>query len=115
MLKKLSLISILALSACASGDPHHKSGSTYVAPDYYSDYNCNQLKAERTRLGTKIEQMTESEATDTTEQVLTTAVMALAITKGYGYRKDKEDNTEFKRMTNQYEVLEQERIKKECF
>lgn len=105
---------MLGLSACASQSP--EKDPTYISPNYYNDYNCNQLKAEKKRVTTKLEQMAELEDnSDATGQVLNTALMAFAISRGYGVNTGNEENTAYKRLYNQYEVLEQTAIQKECF
>jgi hypothetical protein len=115
--KKLTLTVMvtIGLSACASSQSS-ESDSTYISPNHYQNYNCNQINAEKKRVNSKLEQMAElSESDDTTGQVLNTALMAFAISRGYGFKSGQDENTAYKRLYNQYEVLEQTAIQKECF
>lgn len=114
MRNKILIIAIMGLTACASNSP--EKDPTYISPNYYNDYNCKQLSAEKKRVSTKLEQMAEiEEGDDTTGQVLNTALMAFAISRGYGINSGNDENTAYKRLYNQYEVLEQTAIQKECF
>lgn len=62
------------------------------------------------RVSTKQEQAQTASATG---KVLDTALAAFAISQGYGYGS--EEDVAYKRLNNQYEVLEQTSIQKECF
>ena len=107
MFKKLSITALLILSACA-----HKpeSNPAYISPSHYSDYNCTQISAERNRISTKLDQAGQVNATG---QALDTALAAFAISQGYSFKRGGSEALE--RLKNQYEVLEQEAIQKECF
>lgn len=104
---------IVGMQGCAGGAG---SDPSYVSADYYQDYNCKQLSAEKKRVGMKLEQMaTVQEAEpDTTGQVLGAAITAFAIARGYSVRSNSDDDG-YRRLYNQYEVIEQTMIQKECF
>lgn len=97
---------IIGIAGCSTAP---ESDPAYVSPAQYSSYNCNQISAEMQRVSSKLEQMAEGQATG---QVLNTALAAFAISQGYGISSG--DNTAYRRLYNQYEVLEQEAIRKEC-
>ncbi len=110
----LTIITVLGLSACASKSP--ESDPTYISPNHYQNYNCKQLSAEKKRVNSKLEQMAKlNEGSDTTGQVLSTALAAFAVSRGYSFQSGQDENTAYKRLYNQYEVLEQTAIQKECF
>jgi hypothetical protein len=96
----------ILLSACATGP---ESDPAYVSPTQYQDYNCKQIRAEMKRISGKLEQASQS---DGTNQVLSAAVTAFAISRGYGFSDD--GNAPIKRLHNQYDVLEQTAIQKSC-
>ena len=100
------LVACFGLAACATSP---ESNPAYVSPTQYSDYNCKQLKLEMRRVSSGIEQKKTS---TTANKVLDTAITAFAISQGYGFTND--DDVEYERMQNQYRVLEQEIIRKEC-
>lgn len=96
----------LSLAGCANEpDP------SYVSPNLYQSYNCKQIKAERVRLSSKLNQASQ---TNQTGQVLDAAVNIFAISQGYGYSDENGREAEFRRLNNQYEVLDQTAIQKEC-
>lgn len=99
-----SIITLLILTGCAA-----ESDPNYVSPTFYDSYNCKQLKAEKIRLNSKIEQAGKSNQGN---QILNTALSAYAISQGSGYFGD--DYSELQRLQNQYDVLEQTVIQKEC-
>ena len=98
---------ILALTACgtttAANDP------AYIAPTQYDDYSCKQIRAEMRLVSSKIDQMN---TTDGTTQVLNTALSAFAISQGYGVNQV--DDTASRRLQNEYDVLQETSIKKNC-
>lgn len=97
---------IIGLSGCASSP---ESDPAYVSPNHYANYNCNQISAEMQRISGKLEQ---AEQANTTGQVLGTALAAYAISQGYGFAGG--DDSAYRRLRNQYDVLEQTSIQKEC-
>lgn len=97
---------IIGLAGCANSP---ESDPAYVSPNHYANYNCKQISAEMQRISSKLEQ---AEQANTTGQVLDTALAAFAISQGYGYSSG--DNSAYRRLHNQYEVLEQTSIQKEC-
>lgn len=101
---------IMGLAGCSTSP---ESDPSYISPNHYADYNCKQLSAEKQRVSTKIEQMTTGKS-DTADKVLDTALAAFAISQGYGFSSG-DDDVAYRRLYNQYEVLEQTAIEKECF
>ena len=109
-LKTLSIIFLLiTLSGCSSSP---ESDPAYVSPTQYLGYNCNQIGAEMKRVSAKIEQANETQGDKTAEMVLNTALSAYAISRGYGVGSS--DDSAYRRLINQYDVLEQTAIQKEC-
>jgi hypothetical protein len=102
----LSGVLIIGLAGCSTSP---ESDPAYVSPAHYSNYNCNQISAEMQRVSAKLEQMAEGQATG---QVLNTALAAYAISQGYGFSGG--NDTAYRRLYNQYDVLEQTSIQKEC-
>ncbi|MBI1328117.1 MAG: hypothetical protein GC136_10825 [Alphaproteobacteria bacterium] len=100
-------LSLLLLAACETAP---ESDPSYISPTHYQNYNCNQISAEMQRVSTKLEQAT---SVDSTNQMLGAAVAIFAISKGRGISGGGE-NVELKRLRNQYDVLEQTAIQKEC-
>lgn len=111
----LLLSSTFVITACAGS----QSNSAYVSSDHYSDYNCIQLKAEKKRISSKLEQMTEVDTeekeSNVTSEVLGAAIMGYAISQGYGFQSNEKSDVPFRRLQNQYDVLEQTLIEKQCF
>lgn len=100
------LTATVGLAGCTTTP---ESDPAYVAPLQYQDYNCKQVRAEMRRVSGKIEQAAQANQTG---QVLDAALTVFAISQGYGVSR--EDNPDYRRLQNQYEVLEQTAIKKEC-
>lgn len=103
----IALISAVALSSCTTAQ---ESDPAYVSSMQYQGYNCKQISAEMDRISKKIDQQTQN---DSTNQILGAAITALAISKGYSIDNNN-DNIELRRLKNQYSVLEQTSIQKEC-
>lgn len=101
------VLSLMMITGCASAP---ESDPAYVAPTHYANYNCNQISSEMQRISTKMEQAKQA---NTTGKVLDTALAAFAISQGYGYSSDNDD-VQYRRLVNQYDVLEQTAIQKEC-
>lgn len=99
---------LLSLSGCATAP---EADPSYVSPTHYQDYNCKQLKAELYRVSGKLEQASQANATG---QVLGTALAAFAISQGYAIYDDGNGDVEYRRLSNQYDVLEQTAIQKDC-
>lgn len=105
-IKLTSLASALLLMACNTAP---QTDPAYVSPNHYSDYNCNQISAEMRRVSSKMQQI---ERENQSGQVLDAALAAYAMSQGYGYSGG--DDTEHRRLVNQYDILEQTAIRKEC-
>ncbi len=101
-----STVLIIGLTGCATSP---ESDPAYISPTHYSNYNCNQISAEMQRVSGKIEQAKQA---NTTGKVLDTALAAFAISQGYGYEDS--NGSQYQRLVNQYDVLEQTAIQKEC-
>lgn len=108
-MKRLNIFSGILLLGIASCATSPESDPAYISPTHYSSYNCKQISAEMQRVSGKLEQ---AEQADAAGQVLGTALAAYAISQGYGYSGG--DNAPYRRLVNQYEVLEQTAIQKEC-
>ncbi len=106
----LSGLLIIGLAGCSTSP---ESDPAYISPNHYMDYNCKQLSAEKQRVSTKMKQMTTGK-NDTADKVMDTALAAFAISQGYGFSSG-DDDVAYRRLYNQYEVLEQTAIKKECY
>lgn len=106
----ISGIMIIGLVGCSTSP---ESNPDYISPTHYSNYNCKQIEAEKQRVSTKMEQMTTGK-NKTADKVLDTALAAFAISQGYGFSNGDND-VAYRRLYNQYEVLEQTAIEKECF
>ncbi len=101
---------ISLLSGCASSP---ESDPAYVSLTQYQNYNCNQISAEMQRVSAKLEQTSQR---DVTNKVIESAVTAYAFSQGAAVfaGNNSEDATATKRLRNQYDVLEQTAIQKEC-
>jgi hypothetical protein len=108
----LILTSCLILSACetpqASGPA---SDPAYVSEAQYSGYTCRQIHAEMNRVSRHLEAANQANGAN---QILGAAVAAFAISRGYGISGDDSGDVELRRFRNQYDVLEQLSIKKDC-
>lgn len=102
----ISVATVALVSSCASSP---ESDPAYVSPSHYSNYNCNQISAEMQRVSAKLDQ---AEQANSTGQLFETALAAYAISQGYGYGN--RDDAQYRRLVNQYDVLEQTSIQKEC-
>ena len=108
MTRLLPILLILGITGCATSP---ENDPAYISPTHYSNYNCKQISAEMQRVSGKMEQAKQA---NTTDQVLGTALAAYAVSQGYGFTTDDSADVEYRRLVNQYDVLEQTAIKKEC-
>lgn len=104
-------ILVLGAAACTTSP---ESDPAYISPTHYSSYDCRQLDAENKRVSTKLEHMADNRGNDTTGKLVDAAVAAFAISQGYGF-DDGDDDVAYRRLRNQYDVLEQTTIEKGCF
>lgn len=103
----VAAMSLMLITACASSP---ESDPAYISPAQYENYNCKQIHAEIRRVTKKIDVAVQ---TDGTTQALDAAVTIFAISQGYGVGGGN-GNVELRRLKNQYDVLEQTAILKEC-
>lgn len=106
----VSLALMLAISGCTKTNNAPEADPAYISPTHYSDFNCNQISAEMQRVSAKLDQ---AEQSDMASEVLGTAFAVFAMTKGYSVDNGS-DNVTTRRLRNQYDVLEQTAIRKEC-
>lgn len=104
----LSAFILIPLTACTTTP---ESDPAYISPSHYDNYNCSQISAEMQRITGKLDQ---AEQAKTTGQILNTALSAYAISQGFGVSGGNSDNDAHRRLVNQYDVLEQTAIRKEC-
>jgi hypothetical protein len=103
----------IVLSACvetqqqaAGPDP------AYVSETQYLGYSCKQIHAEMNRVSRHMDAQNQAGGSN---QILGAAVAAFAISRGYAVGGgDDSDDVEIRRLRNQYDVLEQLAIKKDC-
>lgn len=100
--------SLVVLAGCATAP---QDDPAYVSPTMYQDYSCKQISAEMRRITGKLNQ---GKQTDATGQVLSAAVMAFGMSQGYSMYSSGDDDTVTRRLANQYDVLEQTAIRKNC-
>ncbi len=100
----LALIALM-LTACQTTEQR-----TLSYENMYSDYSCKQLKAEMSRISSKIDQVSANRAGN---DVLNAAVAAFAISQGYKIRgNDKSD--ELDNLNAQFDTLDRLYIKGDC-
>jgi len=87
----------------------------YVSPLQYADYTCNQLHTAMDLVSAKLSQ---SMRQDNTQKALDTAMAAFAVAQGQAYnppsREAPPETLEQRRLKNEYSVIEQTAIKKDC-
>lgn len=102
------VLGCLVLAGCASTSP--ESDSAYVSPTQYDTYSCAQMRAEMQRVSSEIDHETKSSANN---KLLDTAMMAYAISQGYGWQSD-DESVELRRAKTKYRILDEMMIKKNC-
>jgi hypothetical protein len=92
----------------------------YVSPLQYEGYSCNQLHTAMDLVSQKIDQSVRNDQRqDDTEHALDTALAAYALAQGQGYNpparhEHHHETVDMRRMKNEYAVIEQMAIKKNC-
>lgn len=104
----LIVVFSLGLAACASNDP--TKDPAYISPTQYQSYNCKQLNAEMKRVSIRREQIMVDGKDG---EFFDTAVKVFAISQGYSVGETGRE-LETRRLRNQYDLLEQMLIEKEC-
>lgn len=104
---KVCIIAIACLLIVSCANSPEKE--TYVSEGLYSDYNCNQLRAQLDLNSSKLQQKTNR---DTGTDFFDTALKAYAISQGYGFEESRD--YELERLQNEHDVLNNLLIKKDC-
>ena len=104
---------IFTLSACTTDAPQATGPDpAYVSETQYRGYSCKQIHAEMNRVSRHMEAESQGNGAN---QILGAAVTAFAISRGYAVGGDDgSGDVELRRLRNQYDVLEQLAIKKDC-
>jgi len=111
-LAAFSMATCMVVSGCAS-DPDN-IGSTYVSPNRYSDYNCDQVRAELERVSSRVAEVTGQQEEEATEDAVATGVGIVVFWPALFFLAGDDKEEELKRLKGQHEALEKVAIKKEC-
>jgi hypothetical protein len=107
----LCCLTILAGCSTASKD----IPATYVSPVQYSDYDCDQLKAEIIRINTRVASMSGKLDKNRENDNLTTgAALILFWPAVFFLGGTKEQEAEFARVKGEAQAVEQVSIQKKC-
>lgn len=102
------------LVSCAS--PPGSISPTYVSPEIYRSYSCNEIITERQRIVAKVNELTGHQSNKATGDAVAMAVGLIVFWPALfliAAGKDKE--AELASYKGTYEALEQAGIKKRCF
>ena len=101
------------LSACASSPD--KISASYVSPIQYSNYDCDQIRAELVRVSSKVREVAGAQKKQSTNDAIAMGVglvlfwPALFFLSGGNDRKE-----ELSRLKGEYDALEQAAIQRNC-
>lgn len=114
-MKRAAVVSTLVCSTvmgCAS-DPD-EIGSTYVSPNQYASYDCNQLENELKRVGGRVAEVTGQQEEEATGDAVATGVGLVLFWPALFFLAGDDKEEELKRLKGQHQALEKAAIKKEC-
>ena len=115
MLKQI-IIYIISLSILISCSNASKDiVATYVSPQQYSDYDCDQIRAEMQRVSGKVRTLTgQLDKNNENDKVATGVSLILFWPAVFFLGGTKEEEAEYARLKGEYEALEKVSIQKKC-
>jgi len=111
-LKKLLLVSFLALTACA--DHSDKIKPSYVSPLQYSDYSCSQIKGELSRVGRKMNEVAGIQDKTASNDSVAMGVGLVLLWPALFFIDNSDQHVELARLKGEFDALEQVAIQKNC-
>lgn len=115
-MKKLVLatcmVSQLALVACASKSDN--ISAAYVSPLQYQGYNCNQIRAEMSRISRRVNEVAGVQDSQASKDSVALGVGLVLFWPALFFMIGKDKEEELSRLKGEYEALEQAAIQKDC-
>lgn len=115
-MKKLVLatcmISQLGLVACASKSDN--ISAAYVSPLQYQGYNCNQIRAEMSRISRRVNEVAGVQDSHASKDSVALGVGMVLFWPALFFMIGKDKEEELSRLKGEYEALEQAAIQKDC-
>ena len=115
MFKKLLVytISLSFLISCSNSSKDIVA--TYVSPQQYSNYDCDQIRAEMQRVAGKVRTLTgQLDKNSENDKVATGVSLILFWPAVFFLGGTKEEEAEYARLKGEYEALEKVSILKKC-
>jgi|TARA_B110000503_G_scaffold119301_2_gene180986 hypothetical protein len=115
MLKKIFiyLLSISIFTGCSNSSKDIVA--QYVSPQQYSNYDCDQLRAELTRVSGKVRSITgKLDKNNENDKVATGIALVLFWPSVFFLGGTKEEEADYARLKGEYDALEQSSILKKC-
>ncbi len=111
-MKKLLLVSCLALTACA--DHSDKIQPSYVSPLQYSDFSCSQIKGEIARVGRKMNEVAGVQDKTASGDAVAMGVGLVLLWPALFFIDNSDQHVELARLKGEFDALEQVAIQKNC-
>lgn len=115
-MKKLVLatcmVSQLGLVACASKSEN--IAGVYVSPLQYQGYNCNQIRAEMSRVSRRVNEVAGVQDSQASKDSVALGVGLVLFWPALFFMIGKDQKEELSRLKGEYEALEQAAIQKDC-
>lgn len=104
---------IVFMSGCSNSSK--EIPALYVSPLQYSQYDCDQVRTEMARIGTRVSQMTgKLDKNAETDNVVTGVGVVLFWPALFFLGGTKEEEAEYSRLKGEYQALEQVGVEKKC-
>jgi hypothetical protein len=108
------ILCILFFSACSKSAKDITA--KYVSPELYSDYDCQQIRAELRNINGKVAALTgDIDANNSTDDMTTTAGLILFWPALFFIGGTKEQEAEYAQLKGEFNALEKISIRKKCF
>ena len=106
------MISQLGLVACASKSDN--ISAAYVSPLQYQGYNCNQIRAEMSRISRRVNEVAGVQDSQASKDSVALGVGMVLFWPALFFMIGKDKEEELSRLKGEYEALEQAAIQKDC-
>lgn len=120
MQRRISTASIVAglstaliVAGCASSSKD--IAGAYISPMQYQNYDCDQLSAEATRLGVRVQQLGgRLDEAASNDKALTAVSLILFWPAAFALGGNKTQETEYARLKGEFDALQQAAVVKRC-
>lgn len=114
MRKAISSLIIMSFLLMGCATAPDKVKATYVSPMEYSDYSCKQIRAEMSRVGRKVHEITGQQQDEADGDAVALGVGLVLFWPALFFMMGDDQEEELASLKGQYDALEQAAIQKDC-